>query len=367
MNETEIISGRRKLDTMDIEGDFSDYDRVFFQQGDINNYDALWLFSEKNQMIMRMDLATKKMEKVDVLGERKYGQVEVYDKKIFCIDGKELIMDIFFLSKKQQSYHKRSFRFTKKELKLKENFCLTVWSHHERGIIYRCIMGPLEDGRYMSFDLSEKHFDTSGSEEQTLDKVICINMTPEEGKYTSDNIVWALDEENKSFMCYDREEEKFFEYNDFGGEDSREIEMMFRTLIKKNGIKRMHFYYPFDYFSQKEKNQLKAMARDINKKMDLNAFVRDKYKEVLLCTYGGALIKITPLEDLFLKNKGEIWKAIAMDQTGECKANDITVNKDTGEIYCLCRQKIRIFKGSGTKPQIIPYIRQTENMEPYNS
>lgn len=104
MNEAEIRSGRRKLDTMDIERDFSDYDRVFFQQGDINNYDALWMFSEKNQMIMRMDLATKKMEKVDVLGGRKYGQVEVYDKKIFCIDGKELIMDIFFLSKKQQSY-----------------------------------------------------------------------------------------------------------------------------------------------------------------------------------------------------------------------------------------------------------------------
>lgn len=367
MNEMENRSDRRKTDTMDIEGDFSDYDRVFFQQGDINNHDILWMFSEKNQVIMRMDLTTKKMEKVDVLGGRNYQQVEVYDKKIFCIDGKDLIIDVFFLSKKQQSYHKRTFRFTKKELRLKENFCLTVWSHREKGIRYRCIMGPLEDGRYMNFDLLEKHFDTNGSEEQTLDKVLCINMTPGEGKNTSDNIVWALDEVNKSFMCYDREAKKFFEYNDFGGEDSKEIEMMFRSFIEKNGIKRMHFYYPYDFFSQKEKNQLKAMARDIDRNIDLNAFVRDKYKEVLLCTYRGDLIKITLVEDFFLKINGKIWKAIAIDQTGECEANDVTVNTDTGEIYCLCRKKIRIFKGSGTKPQIIPYMRPVENAEPYNS
>lgn len=364
MSDMEII---RKIETMDINGDFSDYDRAFFQHRDINNQDALWMFSKRNQEIVRMDLTTKKISKVDILGGREYEQVEVYDKKIFCVNRENLMIDIFFLSKRQQSYHKRTFRFTKKGLKLKEHFCLTVWSHMEKGSIYRCVMGPLEDGRYMNFDLSEKHFDYNADAKQIIDKVICIDMALENGEISSDNIVWALDEVKKSFMCYDRKAEKFFEYNDFGGEDSREIEMMFRTLIKKNGVKRMYYYYPFDFFSQKEKNQLKAMARDIDRKMELNAFVRDKYKEVLLCTDTGALLKITPLEDIFLKNKGEIWRAVVIDQTGECKPVDITVNTYTGEIYCLCKEKIRIFKGSGSKPQIIPYMRLAEKFDAYNS
>lgn len=366
MNETEIRSDRRSQKTVDIEGEFSDYDRMFFQQGDTNHHDILWMFSEKNQTIMYMDLSTKKTEKVDVFGGRKYQQVEIYDKKIFCIDGKSLIIDVFSLSKKLRICHKRTFRFTKK-VRLKENFCLTVWSHKESGIIYRCVMGPLEDGRYMNFDLLEEYFDTSGSEEQTIDKVICINIAPGEEKNTSDDIVWALDETNKSFMCYDRETDKFFEYNDFGANDSKEIELLFKSLLRKKGVKRMHFYYPFDFFSQKEKNQLKAIARDAVNQVDLNAFVRDKYKEVLLCTDSGDLVKITPLEDLFLPNRGEIWKAIAIDHIGECKANDITVNIRNGEIYCLCGQKIRVFKDSGMKPQIIPHMRLIEDIEFYNS
>lgn len=367
MNNAENIYGRGEDRPIDIEGDFSDFDRVFFQRDERNSQDFLLLFSKEKQMFMRWDLAAGQMSDIDIPMERAYQQVEVYDKKVFCVDGENRILDVFFLSKKQQMFRKRTFRFTKKELKLKEDFGLTVWNHKEGGIIYRCLMGPLEDGRYMNFDLLERYFDYKINGEQTIDKVICINMAPDDRGAVSDNIVWALDERKKSFMCYDRDNEMFFEYNDFGGEDSKEIEVMFRNRIQKEKLRRMYFYYPYDFFSHKDQNKLKTMARNVDRNMEVDDFVRDKYKEVLLCSRAGVLQKITLLEDLLLKSNGAIWKAVTIDETGECEPVDITFNHYSGEIYCLCRHKIRVYKNSGRKPRIIPEVKAAENYKSYNS
>ncbi len=364
MNDKE---SRNEFEAVNIKEDFSDFDRVFFQRGEKDSRDSLLLFSEKRQIFMCLELDTGNMTEVDLHGEGEYQQVEVYDKKVFCIDKRRLSMEVFFLSRKQRLYHKQTFRFTKKELRLKKDFRLTVWKHNEAGILYRCLLGPLEDGRYMNFDLLGRYFDYKTSAEQIIDKVICINMAPEDREDISDDIVLALDEMRKSFICFDRKTETFFENNDFGERESQFLEMMFKSWITENKLKRMYFYYPYDFFDQKEKNQLKAIARDVNQGMKLDAFVRDKYKEVLMCMEGGPLFKIKPIEEFFLNNNDKIWKMIRLDETSGYTIGDIAVNPYTGEIYCLCGQTIRVLPNSGSRPSIIPGLGIKGKADYYNS
>ncbi len=366
MSDKESGNSRSKFGAIDIKGDFSDFDRIFFQDSEKDDHGSLLLFSQSKQIFMRLDLDTKIIAEMDIHGERQYQQVEVYDKKIFCIDRQNLVMDVFFLSRKQQLYHKRTFRFSKKELRLKEDFYLTVWEHNEAGMIYRCLLGPLEDGRYMNFDLLERYFDYKTNGEQTIDKVICINMAPDDREGGSEDIILALDEVRKSFICYDRNAQVFFENNDFGEGDSRFLEMMFKTWVTKNKIRRMYFYYPYDFFSQKEKNQLKAIARGVNQEMKLDAFVRDKYKEVLVCMEDGPLFKIKLMEDLFLKNNDKIWKIIRLDETNGYIPRDLTINGHTGEIYCLCGREIRVLPNSGSRPLILPELKIKGKVDYYS-
>lgn len=353
----------------DIEGDFSDFDRVFYQRDNKNGRNSLLLFSVKRQEFLSLDLEDKRLSRLKLETEKEYQQVEAYDKKLFCVNRESLIMDVFFLAKRQQFYHKRSIRFTNKELRLREEFCLIVWKHHEAGVLYRCLLGPLEDGRYMNFDLPERYFDYKAETEQIVSRVVFVSLALEDETSNPREVVCALDEGKKSVICFDRETQNFFEYNGFSGDDSKPLrvlygnedlggndaiflEVIFKKRMSHKKLRRMYFYYPYDYFTQKEKNQLQASARKSGQKTELAAFVRNRYREVLLCMEGSDLLKMSLLEEMPLANLDCVWKINVVDGNDTCVPVDIAVNEDTGEIYCLCEQGIRIRKNSGRKSGI---------------
>lgn len=369
---------------VDIEGEFSDFDRVFYQQDNRSNLKSLLLFSAEKQVFMSLNLENKQLSALNIDAGKAYQQVEVYDKKIFCINRESLTMDVFFLSKKQQLYHKRSIRFANRELRLKEDFCLIVWKHHEAGVLYRCLLGPLEDGRYMNFDLPERYFDYKAETDQVIARVVFISLALEDEANNPRDVACALDEVKKSFICFDREAQNFFEYNGFSGDDSKPLrvlygnndflgndskflEVIFKKRITQKKLRRMYFYYPYDFFTQKEKNQLQASARKIGQGSDLAAFVRNRYREVLLCMEGSPLLKMSLLEEMPLANMDTVWKINVVDVNDTCVPIDIAVNEDTGEIYCLCEQGIRILENSGRASGIFRENINVKKMEFFNT
>lgn len=178
-------------------------------------------------------------------------------------------------------------------------------------------------------------------------------MEPGNDKTAPQDIVYALNEESKSIVCLDKNTMTFFEYNDFAGKETVSLEVVFDTAIKNRRVRRMYFHYPYDYLSQKQKNQLKASVRGIASGSDLNTFVRDRYKEVLLCVEGSGLIKMSRMEQVPLEMADRIWKLKKIGELRTYIPVDVAININTGEIYCLCEQSIQVIPNSGSELTIM--------------
>lgn len=330
----------------------SDFDRIFFWPNGNDNEGAVLLFSEKKQEFICSDPLNGNMQLIPIDTERAYQQVELYDNKLFCANRQNLVLEVFSDLQKQCFSHKRTFHFSNRNLKLKENFCLTVWKHQESGTLYRCLLGPLEDGRYMSFDLLEHYFDLEAYGEQVISKIFYISMGMENDEDVPQDIVYAFDEGSKSFICYNENNLTFYEYNDFAGKETVLLQVSFSGIVKGKKIKRMYFHYPYDYLPQKEKNKLKTSVKSIAPWMDINTFVKNKYKEVILCMEGNSLIKMKLLADAPLPMLDQFWILDQMDCDADIPV-DIAINTKTGQIYCLCKQYIMILPDSGREWTIL--------------
>lgn len=352
---------------MVIRNDFQDFNRIFYQRDEKKNLDLLTLVSIKKQLFMHLNLENHQMTTLNLNAGKKYQQIEVYDNKFFCIDKESFTMDIFFLTKKQNSYHKRVIRFANKGLKLKDNFRLIIWKQREAGVAYRCLLGPLEDGKYMNFDLLERYFDYKTDINQIIGNMVFIRLANGVGREDSDNIICTVDEAKKSIICFSEEKQKFFEYNGFAGENSRFLEVMNDKKIRENRIKRMYFFNPYEFFSQKKKNQLKTLTRNMGK-TDVEVFVKNLYREVLVCMENGILLKMALLGDAALSNS-YIWEITDFERM-DTTLTDIAINEYTGEIYCLCEQEIQIFKSLETELVVMyeqKMIRKKILEDNYNS
>jgi len=330
-----------------IEGDFSEFDRVFYQRDKKAGSDLLFLFSAKKQEFMRFDLGKEQAVPLRLPAEQNYQQVEMIDRKIFCVNRETLTMDVFFLSRKESQYHRRTICFTNNTAGLKEDFSLLVWENQAEGSSYHCLLGPLEDGRFMSFDLSKKQFDVTLGKSQVSVRVIFLKLSLEEQKDCPPDVLCTVDRAKKSVICYDRSEHGFFEYNGFLGEKSRLMNLMYKGNIENNAIKKMYFYYPYEYLPEKEQNQILAAARRINLKKDIDSFLRERYMEILLCMEKGPLHKLRSVEESYYIEKEFLWRISRIDTDEPWEPTDVAVNTSTGEIYYLLKDTIRALKNSG--------------------
>lgn len=337
---------------MDIKEDLSDFDRVYDLQPDKDSGHFLILFSKKKQLFKKINLETKQIDAFDIQADISYQQAEVYDRKLFCVNSEPLTIDIYFDSKKQLFFHKRTIRFANNSIQLKEDFNLLIWMHQEAGAVYRCLLGPAKDGRYLCFDIAKKFFSSEANPEQLVNSVIFIDMTFQETNDHPHNVVCTMDENKKSVICFDKDINKFFEYNDFCDRDSNLLGLSYCKKIAQNEIKRMYCYYSYDYFTKLEQHRLKALARNERHDMDIDSFIRNKYLEILLCMEGRPLLKLNTMEDTPL-NTNLLWKIEDLKEAGTFISTDIAINERTGEIYCLCGQGIKILKNSGRHPLIL--------------
>jgi len=357
----ECADRKLKRNAIMIKGDFSDFDRIFYQRDDRNKMNSLLLISTKKQMFKRLDLENHQISELGIKVGQEYQQVEYYDEKLFCMNREPLTMDIFFSSKKQQLFHKRSICFANKELKLKEEFSLTIWKHQEAGTIYRCLLGPLEDGRYMNFDLKERYFDSKENAEIMIERVFFVRLELNDQSSGSGAVVCAMNEAKKSIICFNKDTKKFFEYNDFSGGKSKPIYVDYDEKVVRNAdaLRKMYLYYSYDFFPKKEQNRLQTLVRDIREKTDCEIFVRNMYTEVLLCMDCCPLIKLSLLETAAMAGQEMAWSIMNVDMNGSYPPIDIAINGYTGEIYCLCRQGIRILENSGrTLKNVDAYERE---------
>ena len=347
----EFKTQHNKQKAMNIKGAFSDFDRIFYQKDDINNQEILLLFSEKKQLFVNFNLENNQMSALNIKSENAYQQVEFYDNKLFCVNRELLTMDVFYASKKQQLFYKKTFCFANMNLRLKEDFCLIIWKHSEAGAQYRCLLGPIEDGRYMYFDLLERYFDFKSNIKQTIGRMIFIKLAVDLDKAPPCNIICAMDKVKKSIICFDEKEHNFFEYNDFCGLKSMQLQMHSIIDIAHKKLRKMYFYYPYDFFSTKVKNQLQAKAKNNGQRMDIEAFVRNSYKEILLCMEESPLLKIRLDDTVTPKDVNYVWRVSAVDLNKKYVPTDIAINEYTGEIYCLCKNEINIMENSNRQPE----------------
>ena len=353
MEYRKCVDKKIRKNALDIEGDFSDFDRIFYQYDEINNFHSLLLISTKKQLFKQLNLENKQILELNINAEKEYHQVEYYDKKLFCVNRELLTIDLFFSSKKQQLFHKQTICFANKELKLKENFSLVIWNHHELGVMYRCLLGPLEDGRFMNFDVLERYFEPKTNANIMIEKVFFVKLEIDDQKSNLGSITCAMDETEKSIICFNEKTGNFFEYNDFSGKKSRFIDVMNCEKAVRNKLKRMYFYYPYDFLLPQEKNRLRAAARHIHHETESENFVRNMYTEILLCMEECSLMKMSLVEAAVMAGHNSVWKITGIDMKCVNIPIDIAINEYTGEIYCLCRQGIFILENSGRKSKIL--------------
>lgn len=352
--ETRGLNGPKIELTFRMENNFSDFDRIFYLKGKQRNIGSLLLFSVKKQKFVEVNMEDMTLSTISLDTDKKYHEAELYDEKLFCINRETLSIDVFFDSKKQRLFNKRSFYFTKTELKLAENFQFIIWKHATAGVMYRCLLGPLNDGRYINFDLREKCFDSKASVEHLIERVFFVNLALDDERENLPKVLGVMDEGKLSIICYSEGEQSFFEYNEFSDNCSRQLNVVNGDRIKPGSLKRMYFYYPYDYFMQKERNQLKSDARDRNIRCqtDLGTYVRNKYKEILLCIEGKRLQKMYLMEEDELRSKGTFWTITGVDIGDYSTPIDLTVDEDDGEIYVMYRDGISCLKNSGRKAMI---------------
>lgn len=345
----ECVDEKIKKNPINIKGEFSDFDRIFYQQDVKNNSNFLLLISTKKQLFKRLDLESQQISELNIDRENEYQQVEYYDEKLFGVNRESLTMEIFFSSKKQMLFHKRIIGFANKDLKLKEDFDFTIWKHQEAGMLYRCLMGPLEDGRYMNFDLRERYFDAKESVNATIERVSFIRLELNCKAGNHGNIICTMDETKKSIICFNKDTNKFFEYNGFSGKESTPIYLNYNEKISGNSLKRIYCYHAFHFFSKKDQHQLQTYAREKKQNERTEICMENLYTEWLLCVENNSLIKIGILENKVLAGWAPDWSITNINMQNGHFPVDIAINEYTGEIYCLCSQRIYILKDSGRK------------------
>lgn len=333
----EVISKRLAIDD-----NFSDFDKVFYQWDEKRSTDLLLFVSTEKQLIGTLNLMDQHWSIMNLRAKSRYRNIEVYDRKIFCVDAETLAMDILFLTRKQQAYHKRRIIFANKGIKLKEEIQLIIWKHDDAGVKYRCLLGPLEDGRYMNFDLLERYFNGNLDTDVVIGNIVFIGLGYRDGNGGLDDVICTMDELRKSVICYNKRTKDFFEYNDFAGEKSRFLDTMQTIYTRSSHIKRIYSFCPYVFFPKNKKNQLQASAKNVGKKANLETFVRNLYREVWICTVEGLLLKLILLPEAVMANNN-LWKFTTVD-TGEAIVTDIAINDRTGKIYCLCEKEIKIFE-----------------------
>lgn len=329
-----------------MEGEFSDYNRIFYQKDNRYNEGSLLLVSTKRQVFKRFNLENKQLIELDIDVRQECHQVEYYDKQLFCINRDTLSIDTYSETNKRKFVHRKTF-FVNQELNLQEDFRFLIWSHLEKKVLYRCLLGPLEDGRYMGFDLWKKYFDYRTDTEIPIENVFMVKIGIDSLNDKGDVFVGTMDESKQSIICYNERIKNFFEFNDFSGKESLFMDVMNRERVARFKLRSMQIYYAYDFLSDKSKKQLQAAIRKRKNVENLENFVRDMYTEVLLCTEEGLLMKMSLVEEAVLVDMGLVWKITAIESTGVDIPIDIAVNEQTGEIYCLCKQGIRILVNSG--------------------
>lgn len=338
-----------KKNPINIKGEFSDFDRIFYQRDVKNNSNFLLLISTKKQLFKRLDLKSQQISELNIDRENEYQQVEYYDEKLFGINRESLTMEIFFSSKKEMLFHKRIISFANKDLKLKEDFNFTIWKHQEAGMLYRCLMGPLEDGRYMNFDLRERYFDAKENVNTTIERVSFVRLELNSQSGNHGNIICAMDEAKKSIICFNKDTNKFFEYNGFSGKESAPVHLQYGEKITKDSLKKIYCYHAFHFLSKPKQHQLRAIAKDIKGKNGDEICVENLYTELLLCMKNDSLIKMRILEYSVLAGQDAVWSITNVNMRSGHFPVDIAINECTGEIYCLCSQRIYALENSGRK------------------
>lgn len=204
----------------------------------------------------------------------------------------------------------------------------------------------------MSFDLLERYFNLEANSEQVIAKIFYISMEMENNEDVPQDIVYAFNEGNKSIICYNENKFTFYEYNDFAGKETVLLQVIINGMLEGKKVKRMYIHYPYEYLPQKDKNKLKTSVKSIAPWVDINTFVKNRYKEVILCMEGDSLIKMKLLEDIPLSMPDQIWILNKMNCDGYIPV-DIAINTKTGQIYCLCKQDIMVLPDSGREWTII--------------
>ncbi len=328
-----------------IKGDFSEFDRIFYNWDNKNNMDSILLFSQKRQLFKSLDLQTKQISALELSDEDVFREVELYDGKFFCVSIDPVCITIFFDSKSKKFFHKKKIYIANKEKRLREDFRFLIWKQHEQGAVYRCLLGPVEDGRYMNFDLSERFFDAKSEVEQKIMRIFYVSLTLNDDVNYDSHEVICMDEVKKSIICCSKTED-FFEYNGFNQEPSQLLKILYIVTFEYSKLIRMYCYCPYEFFPQKIKNKLKKVARNIKMEMDLETFLKKRYREILLCIKDEYLLKLTSFSENPLSDF-EFWRVERIRNHNIFNPLDIVYNDRTGVIYCLCNDGIKILKDSG--------------------
>ena len=99
--------------------------------------------------------------------------------------------------------------------------------------------------------------------------------------------------------------------------------------------------------------------------MDAETFLKNAYREILLCIEGEYLLKLVSLSNYPMSGL-ESWRIDSVGDYNIFSPYDAEVNNWTGEIYCLCKDSIKILKDSWRniedlikKPEVVENIKQT--------
>lgn len=323
--------------------DFVDFNRIFYLEGNPHMEESLLLFSRARQQFMQMNSTKYSSTKytpavkceIDFGGV--YEEVEIYDDKLFCVCRKPLALDVFFSSKKRRFFHKRSFLFKDKDLEFKGQIRFIIWKHDEADMGYRCLLGPLKDGRFIHFTLGRKSFSNQEPKEQSIDRVFFVSLALDSEKENPPDIAAALKPDKNTVLCFDKEKKYFFEYGEFAGMNSMKLETLNCEKIRPEKLNRMYLHYPYDHYPKSVKMRIKkGVSPMCRPNTDVDKFARNRYKEILLC------MEDKPLYAMHLANRDRSFDDKEFQwEIHDAAGNqiipiDITIDKASGRIYALC-------------------------------
>lgn len=341
-------------------GDFSDFNRIFYLAGNPNMEESLLLFSKIRQKFIQVN-TTKNAFSIECTIDSGgvYEEAEIFDQKLFCVQKAPLTLDVFFSSKKKRFFHKRSFHFKDKDLEFKKQIQFIAWKHDDADVGYRCLLGPLKDGRFIHFTLGKKNFSNQEPLEQLIDRVFFVSLALDSEKETPPDIAASLKPDKNTILCFDKEKRYFFEYGEFAGIDSMKLEILNCDKIPAEKLNRMYLHYPYDHYTKSVKKRIKknvSLACPPN--IDIDKFARNRYKEILLCMEDG------PLYTMRLANRNRSfdakefqWEILVAATGNQILPVDIALDESSGKLYVLYQNWIYCLKPEEEKEKIAKRIK----------